>query len=94
MVKLTNFNTDTISSLLLISPSSTFLKSKYSQMYLSSDSEDKKLMDNTETVIQQLQSGFIVHTKCHDLSQTFSGDEDLRLINKMLDKLCHEVRLK
>ena len=44
--------------------------------------------------LQQLQSGFIVHTKCHYLSQTFSGDEDLRLINKMLDKLCHEVRLK
>ena len=51
-------------------------------------------MDNTETVIQQLPSGFIVHRKCHDLSQTFSGDEDLRLINKMLDKLCHEARLK
>ena len=63
-------------------------------MYLSSDSEDKKLMDNTKTVIQQLQSGFIVHRKCHVLGQTFSGDEDLRLINKILDKLCHEVRLK
>ena len=51
-------------------------------------------MDNTKTVIQQLQCGFIVHRNCHDLSQTFSGNEDLRLINKMLDKLCHEVRLK